>query len=65
MGWQKMWANQEFRILCADRIHRHFFNNGLLTPQAARDRFDRRTSEIDRAVVGESAPGEMPKPLRR
>ncbi|MCI0537555.1 MAG: lamin tail domain-containing protein [Verrucomicrobiales bacterium] len=53
--WQKMWANQEFRVLCADRIHRHFFNNGALTPQAARDRFNRRTAEIDRAVVGESA----------
>ncbi|MSU19810.1 MAG: hypothetical protein EXS30_00255 [Pedosphaera sp.] len=53
--WQKMWANQEFRILAADRIHKHFFNAGALTPQSARERFLKRKNEIDRAVVGESA----------
>jgi hypothetical protein len=53
--WQKLWTNTEFRILAADHIHRHFFNGGALTPQAAIDRFMKRKNEIDRAVVGESA----------
>ncbi len=53
--WQKMWANAEFRMHCADRVHQHFFNLGMLTPEAARARFLCRADEIDRAVVGESA----------
>jgi hypothetical protein len=53
--WQKMWANAEFRMRCADRVHQHFFNGGILTPEAARARLLRRADEIDRAVVGESA----------
>ena len=39
----------------ADRVHRHFFNDGVLTPAAARDRVARRTNEIFSAVVLESA----------
>jgi hypothetical protein len=39
----------------ADRVHKYFFNNGLLTPQANRERFLKRKNEIDRAVVAESA----------
>lgn len=53
--WQKMWDNAEFRVRMGDRIHRHFFNGGLLTPGAVRERFVARTSGIERAVVGESA----------
>jgi hypothetical protein len=53
--WQKMWANEEFRILCADRIHRHFFNGGVLTPESVRGLLAERTNQIYRAVVGESA----------
>jgi hypothetical protein len=52
---QQMWGNAEFRIHCADRIQKHFFNNGALTPQLATARFMKRKNEIDRAVVGESA----------
>jgi len=53
--WKRLQANPEFRLLVADHIHRHFFNNGVLTPQSVRDRFLLRKNEIDRAVVGESA----------
>jgi len=53
--WQKMWANPEFQVRSADRVHRHFFNGGALTPEAALARFRKRQAEIDRAVVGESA----------
>lgn len=53
--WQQLSANAEFRMRVADRVQRHFFNGGLLTPQACTARFLRRKAEIDRAVVGESA----------
>lgn len=53
--WQKLQANAEFRLRVADRIHRYFFNGGLLTPQANIARFMKRKAEIDRAVVAESA----------
>ncbi len=52
---QKLWANTEFKMRMADRVQRHFFNGGALTPEAATARFLKRKSEIDRAVVGESA----------
>ena len=53
--WQKLQANAEFRLHVADHIQRHFFNGGLLTPEASRARFGARTNEIYGAVVGESA----------
>ena len=53
--WKKLQANAEFRLLAADRIHRYFFNKGLLMPEATRALFLTRKAEIDRAVVGESA----------
>jgi hypothetical protein len=52
---KRLQANPEFRLLMADHIHRHFFNGGALTPAAARARFLVRKTEIDRAVVSESA----------
>ncbi|MBI3415686.1 MAG: lamin tail domain-containing protein [Verrucomicrobia bacterium] len=53
--WQKLQANEEFRMRVADHVHRHFFNNGALTTNVCTQRFMRRKNEIDRAVVGESA----------
>ncbi|MGV3771467.1 MAG: lamin tail domain-containing protein [Verrucomicrobiales bacterium] len=53
--FQKLWANPEFRMKAADHIHRHFFNNGVLTVAKSRERFLARKNEIDRAVVAESA----------
>jgi hypothetical protein len=53
--WQKLQANPEFRLLVADHVHRHFYNNGVLTAQRARELFLARTGQLDRAVVGESA----------
>jgi len=47
--------NAEFRVLFGDHLHRHFFNDGVLTPARASQRFVARTDEIDRAIVGESA----------
>lgn len=53
--WQKMWTNTEFAVVMADRVHKHFFNGGALTPEACTARLMRRKNEIDRAIVGESA----------
>jgi hypothetical protein len=53
--WFRLQTNAEFRLRVADRVHKYFFNNGLLTPQATRELFLERKGEIDRAVVGESA----------
>jgi hypothetical protein len=48
-------ANPEFRMRFADLVQRHLFNGGALTNDEARARWMRRATEIDRAVVGESA----------
>jgi hypothetical protein len=53
--FQKLIANPEFKLRFADRVQKHFFNNGALTPQAAIDRLMFRKNQIDRAVVAESA----------
>lgn len=52
---QKWIANAEYRMLFADRVHKHFFHDGALTPSAFAALFTNRTSQIDRAIVGESA----------
>ena len=48
-------ANPEYRVIFGDRIHRHFFNGGALTPEEAAARFLRRADEVEAAVVCESA----------
>lgn len=53
--WQKLAANAEFRILAADHIHRHFFNGGVLAAASVSNAIIARASQIDRAVVAESA----------
>lgn len=52
--WQQLQQNDEFRLRVADRVHRHFFNGGVLTVDACLARFKERTNQLDRAVVGES-----------
>jgi hypothetical protein len=52
---QKWIANAEYRMLFADRVHKHFFHDGVLTPSAFAALFTNLTSQIDRAIVGESA----------
>jgi hypothetical protein len=48
-------SNPEFRMLLADHIHRHFFNDGALAPESSIRRYMARALEIDRAIIGESA----------
>jgi hypothetical protein len=53
--WEAMRQNAEFRQRVADRIQRHFFHGGALTPDATAARWQARMDELDRAIVAESA----------
>jgi hypothetical protein len=53
--WQQCLENTEFRMLVADYIYEYFYNDGLLTPEALRERILKRAGEIESAVIAESA----------
>jgi hypothetical protein len=53
--WERCMANAEFRSLFADRVQRHCFGNGALTPARQLALWNARGAEIDQAVIGESA----------
>jgi hypothetical protein len=52
---QQLCAHPEYRMRFADRIHKYFFNDGLLTPDKAIQRFKARADRIQMAILGESA----------
>ena len=45
----------DFRVLMADRIQKHYFNDGLMTPGPAVERLLQRTTQIQRAFFAEAA----------
>lgn len=45
----------EFKLLFADRIQKHFFNNGVFTPNKIIERYQKLVDEIDLAIILESA----------
>ncbi|MEM7391501.1 MAG: lamin tail domain-containing protein, partial [Verrucomicrobiota bacterium] len=51
----KMVLNEEYRIAFADRVHKHFFYDGIMTPSNALALFRKRTGEIESAIIAESA----------
>ncbi len=52
---QRLVSNAEYRVRFADRVHKYFFNNGVLTPAANIARFMERRNSIDLAIIAESA----------
>jgi hypothetical protein len=52
---QELAANGEYRLAFADRVRKHFFNDGALTPSAVTDRWMKRAREVDLAMIAESA----------
>lgn len=52
---QRLRLNEEFRILFADRVHKHMFNGGELSESRSIARFMGLSNEIDKAIVAESA----------
>ena len=53
--YQRLLENEEFRVLLADRISKHFFRDGVLTPNRLRELFDKRIAEIEPALFAEAA----------
>ena len=48
-------GHPEYVMRFADRVHKHFFNDGVLTPAVATARFMARVNELDLAIIAESA----------
>ena len=53
--FQKLRQNSEFRRLFADRVQKFCFDKGVLTPESAAARWIRRSSQVEEAVLAESA----------
>ena len=49
------WRTRSTRLDFADRVHKHFFNGGPLMPEAVIARWTKRASEVDLAIIAESA----------
>ncbi|MCA9998980.1 MAG: lamin tail domain-containing protein [Anaerolineales bacterium] len=53
--FQRLRTNADFRMLFADRVYKHLFNDGALTEAEATARFVELTDLVYQPVVGESA----------
>jgi len=53
--FQQLMKNADFKRLFADRIQKFCFGNGVLTPGAAAERWNRRSDVVERAIDAESA----------
>jgi len=51
----KLSENQEYRMRFADRVYRHFFNNGAFTPDSCISRFKKTADQLNLAIIAESA----------
>ena len=47
--------HEPFRRLLADRIHKHLYNGGVLTPGRVQELFDLRAAQIQTSLVAETA----------
>jgi hypothetical protein len=47
-------ANDHFRDLFANRVQKHFYNGGALTPEAGIKRLMKRAQQIEMAIISES-----------
>ncbi len=53
--WQGADDHVDYRMIFADRVYKHCFNEGAITEERVMARFDQLCARIDGAVVGESA----------
>lgn len=53
--FQRLRLNDEFRLLFADRVHKHMFNGGALSESESIARYRKIADEINKAIVAESA----------
>ena len=52
---QRLTTNAEYKIRFADHVYKHFFNDGLLTPETATANFLYLTNQLDMSIIAESA----------
>jgi hypothetical protein len=52
---QRLMRNEEYKLLFADRVTKHCFNDGVLTDENSMARLDARAQQIDSAVIANSA----------
>jgi CotH kinase protein/Lamin Tail Domain/Chitobiase/beta-hexosaminidase C-terminal domain/PA14 domain len=52
---QDLLGNTEYRMRWADRIHRHMFNDGALTPSAWQNRVNKLAAFVEPSIIAESA----------
>ena len=52
---ERLSKNEEYRLLFADHVHRHLFNNGSMTPGNSVKQMARRVDEVERAIPAEAA----------
>jgi hypothetical protein len=53
--FQRARTNAEFRLHFADRVHKHLFNDGAMTPDRATNLWRQRSDVIDTVIAAESA----------
>lgn len=53
--FQKLRTSEEFRLLFADRVQKHLFNDGALSVTGSQGRYLEVANWIDKAIVAESA----------
>ncbi len=51
----KLCSNANYRALFADRVYKHFYNNGAMTVENMQNIFRKRAAEIQTAIIAESA----------
>jgi hypothetical protein len=51
----KLMENELYCMRFADQVYKHFYNDGIFTPDKIKSIYQMRLDEVDRAVVGESA----------
>lgn len=51
----KLRGNAEYRLRFADRIHKHFFNSGVLTPNGVANELDKWIATLETPLIAESA----------
>ena len=52
---QRFAVHPEYRLRFADRVYKHFFNDGACTDQVSINRLEYRENQIDLAIIAQSA----------
>ena len=59
--WGEMKQHEEFKMLVADRAHKYFFNDGMLTRQSVLDQIDELAAQIAKLMIPECARWGIPQ----